>query len=60
MLPSASGAPLLGVRGNVIKAHGSCKGHAMACSIRQAVQMVEGNVVGKIEALLPKDEPAAE
>ncbi len=54
------GAPLLGVRGNVVKAHGSCKGHAMACAIRQAVQMTEGNVVGKIEALLPKDEPAAE
>ena len=54
------GAPLLGVRGNVIKAHGSCKGHAMACAIRQAVQMVEGDVVGKIEALLPKDEPKAE
>ena len=54
------GAPLLGVRGNVVKAHGSCKGHAMACAIRQAVQMVEGNVVGKIEALLPKDEPKAE
>ena len=54
------GAPLLGVRGNVVKAHGSCKGHAMACAIRQAVQMVEGNVVGKIEALLPKDEPRAE
>ena len=54
------GAPLLGVRGNVVKAHGSCKGHAMACAIRQAIQMVEGDVVGKIEALLPKDEPAAE
>ena len=55
------GAPLLGVRGNVVKAHGSCKGHAMACAIRQAVQMTEGNVVGKIEALLPKaDAPAAE
>ena len=55
------GAPLLGVRGNVVKAHGSCKGHAMACAIRQAVQMVEGDVVGKIEALLPKTEtPAAE
>jgi len=51
------GAPLLGVRGNVVKAHGSCKGHAMACAIRQAVQMVEGGVVEKIEALLPKDEP---
>ena len=55
------GAPLLGVRGNVVKAHGSCGGHAMACAIRQAVMMVEGNVVGKIEALLPKgDAPAAE
>ena len=54
------GAPLLGVRGNVVKAHGSCKGHAMACAIRQAIQMVEGDVVGKIEALLPKDEPVQE
>ena len=54
------GAPLLGVRGNVVKAHGSCKGHAMACALRQAVQMVESDVVGKIEALLPKDAPAAE
>ena len=53
------GAPLLGVRGNVVKAHGSCKGHAMACSLRQAVMMVEGDVVGKIEALLPREEPAA-
>ena len=52
------GAPLLGVRGNVVKAHGSCKGHAMACSLRQAVMMVEGDVVGKIEAMLPHDEPA--
>ena len=51
------GAPLLGVRGNVIKAHGSCNGHAMACAIRQAVMMVEGGVVEKIEALLPKAEP---
>jgi len=50
------GAPLLGVRGNVIKAHGSCNGHAMACSIRQAVQMIEGGVVEKIEKLLPRDE----
>ena len=50
------GAPLLGVRGNVVKAHGSCKGHAMACAIRQAVQMIEGGVVEKIESLLPKAE----
>lgn len=55
------GAPLLGVRGNVVKAHGSSGSHAMACAIRQAVQMVQSGVVPKIEALLPKDEaPAAE
>ena len=52
------GAPLLGVRGNVIKAHGSCNAHAIACAIRQAVQMTEGHVVEKIEQLLPKDEAA--
>ena len=54
------GAPLLGVRGNVVKAHGSCNGHAMACAIRQAVQMTEGGVVAKIEALLPKKEETEE
>ena len=54
------GAPLLGVRGNVVKAHGSSGGHALACAIRQAVQMIEGGVVEKIEALLPKDEPKTE
>jgi len=54
------GAPLLGVRGNVVKAHGSSGGHAIACAIRQAVQMIEGGVVEKIEALLPRDEQKAE
>lgn len=53
------GAPLLGVRGAVVKAHGSSGGHAIACAIRQAVGMVEGGVVQKIEALLPKDEAPA-
>ena len=42
------GAPLLGVAGNVVKAHGSCNSHAFACAIKQAVQMVQGDVVGKI------------
>ncbi len=46
------GAPLLGVRGNVVKAHGSSNGHAIACAVKQAVQMIEGDVVGKIENLL--------
>ena len=43
------GAPLLGVRGNVIKAHGSSNGHALACAIGQAVKMIRSDVVGKIE-----------
>ena len=42
------GAPLLGVRGSVVKAHGSSNGHALACAIGQAVKMIEGDVVGKI------------
>ena len=50
------GAPLLGVRGNVVKAHGSSNGHALACAIGQAVQMIHGGVVEKIEALLPREE----
>jgi phosphate acyltransferase len=43
------GAPLLGVNGCVIKAHGSCNAHAIACAIRQGVQMVRSGVVGAIE-----------
>ncbi len=54
------GAPLLGVRGNVVKAHGSCTGHAMACAIGQAVKMVQSDVVGKIEKLLVCTEGASE
>lgn len=42
------GAPLLGVEGAVVKAHGSSDGHAIACAIRQAMNMVSGNVVQKI------------
>lgn len=52
------GAPLLGVRGNVIKAHGSSNAHAIACAIHQAEQMISGDVVGKIEALLVCTEAA--
>ncbi len=38
------GAPLLGVNGAVVKAHGSSNGHAIACAIRQAVLMAERKV----------------
>ena len=42
------GAPLLGVNGAVIKAHGSSNGHAIACAIRQCKQMIENKTVEKI------------
>ena len=53
------GVPLLGVAGAVIKAHGSSNGHAFFCAIRQAVRMLEGNVVENIQKnmnLLSKEE----
>ncbi|MBQ7182443.1 MAG: phosphate acyltransferase PlsX [Clostridia bacterium] len=38
------GAPLLGVNGAVVKAHGSSNAHAIACAIRQAVRMTDNKV----------------
>ena len=46
------GAPLLGVKGAVVKAHGSSNAHAIACAVRQAVTMVRGDVAGAIEKAL--------
>ncbi|MCE5342393.1 MAG: phosphate acyltransferase PlsX [Eubacteriales bacterium] len=46
------GAPLLGVSGNVVKAHGSSNAHAIACAIKQAMAMVNADVVGDIEKRL--------
>ena len=42
------GAPLLGVQGAVVKAHGSSNAHAFACAIGQCVKMVDGGVVNII------------
>lgn len=39
------GAPLLGVEGAVIKAHGNSNARAIFCAIRQARRVVEGGVV---------------
>ncbi len=39
------GAPLLGVQGAVVKAHGSSNGHAFASAIGQCMKMVNGGVV---------------
>lgn len=42
------GAPLLGVQGAVVKAHGSCNAHAFACAIQQCFNMVQGDVAQAI------------
>ena len=43
------GAPLLGVQGAVVKAHGSSNGHAFACAIGQVIKMVDGKVTDIIQ-----------
>ncbi len=43
------GAPLLGVNGAVVKAHGSSNAHAFACAIGQLIKMIDGQVVRIIE-----------
>ena len=43
------GAPLLGVKGAVIKAHGSSDATAIMNAVRQARTMLEGGVVARIE-----------
>ena len=43
------GAPLLGVQGAVVKAHGSSNAHAFSCAIGQVIKMIDGNVVSIIE-----------
>ena len=46
------GAPLLGVNGTVIKAHGSSDAKAVKNAIKQAVKFTETGVVEKISASL--------
>ena len=43
------GAPLLGVQGAVVKAHGSSNAHAFSCAIGQLIKMVNSKVVDIIE-----------
>lgn len=53
------GAPLLGVNGAMVKAHGSSNARAFKNAIRQARTMVVGDVAGKIrdavEQLIPEE-----
>ena len=54
------GAPLLGVKGAVIKAHGSSNATAIKNALFQAARMVEGNIVGRIEEQVAKLKSEAE
>ena len=45
---AVGGAPMLGVQGAVVKAHGSSGETAIKNALRQAREMLEGDVVGKI------------
>lgn len=48
------GAPLLGVKGVVVKAHGSSNAHAIACAVRQAALMKRKGLVEDIEKEIAK------
>ncbi|HSK68585.1 MAG TPA: phosphate acyltransferase PlsX, partial [Candidatus Limnocylindria bacterium] len=48
------GAPLLGVAGAVVKAHGSSDAKSVASALRQAVRMTEGGVAAAIAENLSK------
>lgn len=54
------GAPLLGVQGVVVKAHGSSNAHAIACAIRQAATMKRKGLVDAIEKEISKQLQQAE
>lgn len=42
------GAPLLGINGGIVKAHGSSNARAFGVAVLQAVDMIEGGVIEKI------------
>lgn len=54
------GAPLLGVRKPVIKAHGSSDARAFKNAVRQAYFCVDGNICSKLEELLSQEKEAAD
>lgn len=54
------GAPLLGVNGAMVKAHGSSNARAFKNAIRQARSMVVGDVTGKIREEIERLTPDSE
>lgn len=57
---NAGGAPLLGVRAPVIKAHGSAKARAVCNCILQAKSFAESKIIDKISESLKKEEKSDE
>lgn len=53
------GAMILGLKGVVVKAHGSSNAYAFSNAIKQARAMAGANVVGKVSALLGSETPDA-
>lgn len=51
------GAPLLGLRGNVLKAHGSSSRHAIKNAIRVASAVVKADMINHIETDVAKANP---
>ena len=43
------GAPFLGIRGGLIKAHGSSNAYAIKNAIKQAIAYMDGDIISKIE-----------
>ncbi len=54
------GAPLLGVNGGVIKAHGSSDARAIKNAINQGIKFVSGNVLEDIKLLVKEDKDIQE
>ncbi len=54
------GAPLLGVEGAVIKAHGNSSAHAFFCALRQARKMLEGHIREEIRGEIRSAQAAAQ
>ena len=51
------GAPLLGVQGAVVKAHGSSNDYAFCSAIGQCVKMIDGHVVDIIKEGVSRLQP---
>lgn len=48
----AGGAPFLGVKGGIIKAHGSSNAYAIKNAIHQSIKFIDNDVLGKVTAKL--------